>query len=282
MPGTKPVMTEGEDADGDGGAVDFEDLLSSIEGEDLAERDEQDEPDGEPTGEDPTTLMEGLESRSEENTETSFDDLLDQIQTKTRTTDETPAANSIRGMRGIDAQDAVLVIGSLDSSTHHETCVDDLTDETCGRPHILLIDLHPRGGSALAELYESVGPDKAELAYVHHKRIKDLPDDIRTVPVSDPEDLTHLGIAISKILSDWNETDHPVKVCFRSLTALLQHANDQRIFRFMHLFLGRVDDADARVHVHIDGESHSDQTIILFKPLFDATVEVTPDGLERH
>jgi hypothetical protein len=104
--------------------------------------------------------------------------------------------------------------------------------------------------------------------------------DWRVATVESPSDLTGIGIELSELLSTMAEAadDEPVSVCFDSITSLLQYADLQRTFRFLHVVTGRVKTVDGVGHFHIDPAAHTDQELATLKGLFDAVVDVDEDG----
>lgn len=105
--------------------------------------------------------------------------------------------------------------------------------------------------------------------------------DLQTTSVSDPGDLTGLGIKISQCLSSWEEEGAEVALCFDSLTTLLQFADLQRVFRFVHLLTNRVASAGARGHFHMDPNAHDEQAVATVRSLFDRVYELDADGAWR-
>lgn len=101
---------------------------------------------------------------------------------------------------------------------------------------------------------------------------------VKATSISEPGDLTGLGIKTSQCLSAWSETEDPVVVCFRSLTTLLQYADIQKVFQFLHVLTQRIRTADARAHFHIDPNAHTDQEMATLESLFDRVYRYTPDG----
>jgi hypothetical protein len=100
---------------------------------------------------------------------------------------------------------------------------------------------------------------------------------VRTV--ENPSDLTGIGIELSELLSGIAAADEEhLVVCFDSITSLLQYADLQRAFRFLHVVTGRVKTADGVGHYHLDPEAHDQQTLATLKGLFDAVVEVEESG----
>jgi hypothetical protein len=84
----------------------------------------------------------------------------------------------------------------------------------------------------------------------------------------DPNDLTGQGIAIAEAVEAGTE------VCFDSLTALLQYADRERAFRFLHSLGERCAAASASIHYHLDPETADEQTVAALSTLMDAVVDV--------
>lgn len=99
-----------------------------------------------------------------------------------------------------------------------------------------------------------------------------------TSTVTNPTDLTGVGIAITEQLKEWDENENQTVVCFDSLTALLQYVDLETAYEFLHVILGRLQAVGAVAHFHIDPSAHDEQTIETVKSLFDATVEFDGDS----
>lgn len=99
--------------------------------------------------------------------------------------------------------------------------------------------------------------------------------------VENPSDLTGIGIEFSELLSGMataaTEGEH-IAICFDGITSLLQYAELQRAFRFLHVVTGRVKTVGGVGHYHLDPEAHDPQTLATLKGLFDAVVELEADG----
>jgi len=98
--------------------------------------------------------------------------------------------------------------------------------------------------------------------------------------VENASDLTGLGIKLSEFLTRANESESvdQLRLCFDSVTALLQYANVKQTFRFLHVVTGRVKSANAVAHYHLDPAAHDQQALATLKGLFDAVVEVDDTG----
>lgn len=99
----------------------------------------------------------------------------------------------------------------------------------------------------------------------------------RVRSVSSPGDLTGLGIAASEYLSEWQGNGNDTVVCFDSLTPLLQYADTQRVFQFLHVLTRRVESAGATAHFHMDPTAHDDQTVRTIGSLFDEVLELADE-----
>lgn len=96
--------------------------------------------------------------------------------------------------------------------------------------------------------------------------------------VDDPADLTGLAIAIGAYLDNWADTDRTPVVCFHSISSLLFHADQSRVFQFLHSSVGRLRNLGAVAHYHLDPAAYDESTVNRFSALFEAVVEITDDG----
>ena len=127
-----------------------------------------------------------------------------------------------------------------------DACLDQWTNAT---------DDRPRNAAVIA--VGDVGTVDAEWAEIES--------------VSSASDLTGLGIEIGEFLSAWEGN---VVVCFDSLTAMLQYAEMETTYEFLHAVTGQLYAADARAHFHVDPNAHDRQTVDSITSLFDAVVEL--------
>ncbi|QKY19315.1 recombinase RecA [Halolamina sp. CBA1230] len=107
----------------------------------------------------------------------------------------------------------------------------------------------------------------------------DVPERDRVKYASSPVDMTGIGIQLSEFLEafyqDRNITHN--RVMLHSLTTLLMYSDLQTVFRFLHVFTGRVQSVDGLGLYCIDETAHDQQTINTLKQLFDGVVEVQED-----
>ncbi|MFC7045217.1 RAD55 family ATPase [Halobacteriaceae archaeon GCM10025711] len=100
---------------------------------------------------------------------------------------------------------------------------------------------------------------------------------------SSPNDLTGIGIELSELLQTFYRDDNRRnRVLLHSLSTLLMYADLQTVFRFLHVFTGRVQSVEALGLFVIDSTAHDAQTLSTIKQLFDGVVEVeTTDDARR-
>jgi KaiC/GvpD/RAD55 family RecA-like ATPase len=107
----------------------------------------------------------------------------------------------------------------------------------------------------------------------------DAPERNRVKYASSPVDMTGIGIQLSEFLQafyqDRNITHN--RVMLHSLTTLLMYSDLQTVFRFLHVFTGRVQSVDGLGLYCIDETAHDQQTLNTLKQLFDGVAEVRED-----
>ncbi|WP_276273457.1 DUF7504 family protein [Haloarcula litorea] len=136
-----------------------------------------------------------------------------------------------------------------------------------------------RSPAACVEQYRERGGDATAVVVAVGETAVGADDtlaDAEVATVSTPADLTGLGIALSRALSSHDD----VTCCFDSLTALLQYADRETAFEFLHAVTAQLYAADATAHVHLDPTVHDDRTVDALASLFNALVDVTGDTRE--
>lgn len=92
---------------------------------------------------------------------------------------------------------------------------------------------------------------------------------------SSPVDMTGIGIKLSEFLQRFYDSGvRSNRIAFDSLSTLLMYSNLQTVFRFLHVFTGRVQSAEALGLFVIDSSAHDAQTMSTLRQLFDGEIEV--------
>ncbi|ELZ51418.1 recombinase RecA [Halorubrum sp. E3] len=96
---------------------------------------------------------------------------------------------------------------------------------------------------------------------------------------SSPVDMTGIGIKLSEFLQAFGDRGiERNRVMAHSLSTLLMYSDLQTVFRFLHVFTGRVQSVDGLGLYSIDSTAHDDQAMNTLKQLFDGIVTVPEDG----
>jgi KaiC/GvpD/RAD55 family RecA-like ATPase len=97
---------------------------------------------------------------------------------------------------------------------------------------------------------------------------------------SSPDDMTGIGIKFSELLQDfYNDLGFKRnRALFVSVSTLLMYSNVQTVFRFLHVFTSRVENAGALGLYVIEADAHDDQATSTLSQLFDGVVRVDDDG----
>lgn len=90
--------------------------------------------------------------------------------------------------------------------------------------------------------------------------------------VTDPTDLSEIGVAVSRFCKHWDENDEAITVCFDSLDALLRHTSPKDVFQFTHVLTNRLSSVDSYAHCHFDPTRHEDRVVSTFGTIFDSVV----------
>ena len=110
--------------------------------------------------------------------------------------------------------------------------------------------------------------------------VGDARDDDRIKYTSSPVDMTGIGIKLSEFLQAFyqNRGIEENRVMLHSLSTLLMYADLQTVFRFLHVFTGRIQSVDGLGVFAIDDSAHDEQTMNTLKQLFDGIVTTQEDG----
>ncbi|WP_445474867.1 RAD55 family ATPase [Methanococcoides methylutens] len=91
-----------------------------------------------------------------------------------------------------------------------------------------------------------------------------------------PVDLTGIGVRIGQYFEEFLVIkDAPgLRFCINSLSTILMYSNLQTLFRFLHVFTGRVKASNSFGIFIVEDEMHDSQTVATLKQLFDGMIEI--------
>jgi len=123
------------------------------------------------------------------------------------------------------------------------------------------------------------GTDLGIVDCVTNHQGRSAQDSTRVKYTSSPVDMTGIGIKFSEFVEEF-VTDRGLaqnRILLDSLSTLLMYSDLQTVFRFMHVFTSRIENADAiGVHV-IESTAHDTESLNTLKQLFDGVIEVDED-----
>ena len=182
---------------------------------------------------------------------------------------------------GFDPQpgDGVLVeCGSQDSRKGH-ACLDLLgVDDVEGR-NVLLIRYRQIGSERLRRIAEDAR-DVHLISIGYRQSVPNEIDDlVETTRISNPSELTRLGIVMTRVIGNWDTDSVETVVCLDSLDILAGYKDERSVFRFLHVLLSKLQSSNAISHFHIDPSGSDTQGADTLKPLFDSIVTIDDDGV---
>jgi len=144
----------------------------------------------------------------------------------------------------------------------------------------IIVTTKDSANKVLNKFTDDVGASDAAIGVVDcvtkQRGIGTVDDDDRIKYASSPVDMTGIGIKLSEFLQEFYESRgrRQNRVLMYSISTLLMYSNLQTVFRFLHVFTGRIQSADAMGVYVIDSTAHDNQTMNTLKQLFDAVIEV--------
>jgi len=188
--------------------------------------------------------------------------------------------------RQLEQSSNVLLLAPL-TPTGNRACLELLAAvEPPARTNVAAVTYTPPPETWVADWREHVGMLPAELAFIHANTVETRPGEEGSIPerVSigrvDPNQPMDIIAPLSEQLTRWQDNGNQTVVSVQTLTVLLEYVDFDTAFRYLHILTHRVGAADAVGVYHMDPEVHDEETISTLETLFDAVVEVSPDGEE--
>ncbi len=97
---------------------------------------------------------------------------------------------------------------------------------------------------------------------------------------SSPVDLTGIGVKISQFFEEFfmKKNTRKIQLHINSLSTILMYSNIQTVFRFLHVFTGRIKAAGALGIYVIESGMHDEQAIVTLKQLLDGIIEIKSEN----
>lgn len=178
----------------------------------------------------------------------------------------------------LEAGSAVLVQCGSQDERKSSACTDLLgTDQVADR-QVLLVRYRKMSESRLERI--ATDADRTKIISIGYAQPipQSVEDTVENVKINNPNDVTRLGIVVSGTIDEWQSTDGEVVLCFDPLDVLIQYKNVQSAFRFLHIFLSKLESGNVISHFHVDPSAGDPQEINTLKPLFDSVVTIDSVG----
>ncbi len=93
---------------------------------------------------------------------------------------------------------------------------------------------------------------------------------------SSPVDLTGIGVKISQFFEEFlmKKNIQKTQLHINSLSTILMYSNIQTVFRFLHVFTGRIKASGSLGIYILESGMHDEQAISTLKQLFDGMIEI--------
>lgn len=94
--------------------------------------------------------------------------------------------------------------------------------------------------------------------------------------LADDAELVDVVAAVSLTLGRWAETDDPTVLCLHSVTGLLGPFGREDVISAVNTLNEICERTSTVAHHHMDPTAHSEETVELFRPLYDSVLEYDP------
>lgn len=105
--------------------------------------------------------------------------------------------------------------------------------------------------------------------------------DVRATVVSGPGTVTGIARPISRTLSEWTDEETRGRMCFHSVSDLLEHVDLRTAFRLLHVVTRHASATNAICHFHFDPSRQDTETLHTIDTLFDSVIEFESGGWIR-
>jgi CheY-like chemotaxis protein len=174
--------------------------------------------------------------------------------------------------------EGVLVECGSQDDRKGQACLDLLGLDSVEDRNVLLIRYRRIGSERL----ERIAEDARNVHLISIGYQQSIPNGIEelveTTRISNPSELTRLGIVMTRVIGNWDSEPNETVVCLDSLDILMGYTDERSVFRFLHVLLSKLQSTDAIAHFHIEPAQGS-QAADTLKPLFDTVVTIDADGV---
>ncbi len=171
-----------------------------------------------------------------------------------------------------------LLISGPPLTGKHSLALDILADGVDTGDSAVVVTTKNGADSVLQDLSDRTTAEGAPVAVVdcvtRQQGIDAVRDVNRIKYTSSPEDMTGIGINFSEFLEAFHASQEITnnRILLNSLSTLLMYSDLETVFRFLHVFTGRIQSVDGLGVFCIDEPTHDGQTMNTLKQLFDGII----------
>ncbi|WP_114579457.1 recombinase RecA [Saliphagus sp. LR7] len=169
-----------------------------------------------------------------------------------------------------------------------DVAFDLLADGAASGEGTIVVTTKDDAGKTLAAFSRAVGDDEPEEdgevdapvgvvdCVTKQRGTGTVEDDSRIAYAASPVDMTGIGVELSAFFQEFYEERgcSRNRVLLHSISTLLMYSDLQTVFRFLHVFTGRIQSGEGLGIYVIDSTAHDERTMNTLKQLFDGLVEV--------
>lgn len=182
------------------------------------------------------------------------------------------------GFEPLPGEGVLVECGSQDDRKGH-ACLDLLGLDNVEGRNVLLIRYRQIGSDRLRRIAENA-EDVHLISIGYRQTIPDALDDlVEMTRISNPSELTRLGIVMTRVIENWDAESLDTVICVDSLNVLMGYTDERSVFRFLHVLLSKLRSANAISHFHIEPSGGGTQSADTLKPLFDSVITIDDDGV---
>ena len=182
---------------------------------------------------------------------------------------------------------SVLVLANDSSDAEREGCAGFLTEQGVSESKAICVTVSESPDSRLSVWQQHLDDEMPEEAIIVDAG-SSLPANsqaaasgafpsltLDTLPgTAEPIDI---GATVSRHLGALEETDAPLLLCLHSLTGLLECWERDRVIALVTALNRQCAEMGVLGHHHMDPEAHTEETVEMFRPLYDVVYEYLPD-----
>ncbi|GAA0230130.1 DUF7504 family protein [Haladaptatus pallidirubidus] len=175
-------------------------------------------------------------------------------------------------------ENALVFSPAIGNRTDDE-CVSRLSTSPPSATNALLVSYKQSPEELLERWRERFGDEPSSFGIIavgNHGSPRQTENDRNVVSLVRPDCLGRLQTAMYLYLDQWSTTDRQQVLCFDSITAMLRHVNRTIAFRFVHSLTNSLRRFDVDAHFHMHPQAHDEETIAMFRPLFDTVIDGPP------